>query len=489
MAHLIYRNQYRFFEELNLKFYEKYAREWMTFVLILTDCLSLLFALSLVVISHHFFIESQLTLQNYLRWYPLIVVFITGYAIANLYPASGINPVDEIRKITYTSTVSFFLLIVFTFWFQNTVYFSRFVLTGFWVTSFVVVPTMRFFVRWLFIRAKLWGLPVAVIGSGDQTRNLIEYLLKNQQIGLRPVVLVNGFYTGDFASKDICILESEELLARPHLLASRFINTVIIVPGETPRSFQTCIVNSKSFGLKRLVMISSLGWVGGSAIVPHDFQGVLGFEIEQKLLNKGEQNLKRLVDLAVVILGGLFFLPLISLIGLAIRIESPGSVFYSQKRKGKQGNSIKVWKFRSMVTDADELLKQYLADNPDYLEEWEQNHKLKNDPRITKIGKLLRATSLDELPQLWNVLKGEMSLVGPRPIVEDEVRHYKDKFDLYIQVPPGMTGLWQVSGRSDTSYETRVRLDEYYIRHWSIWMDIYVIIRTLWVVIKRSGAY
>jgi lipopolysaccharide/colanic/teichoic acid biosynthesis glycosyltransferase len=142
-----------------------------------------------------------------------------------------------------------------------------------------------------------------------------------------------------------------------------------------------------------------------------------------------------------------------------------------------------------MVQDADRVLQEYLEKNPALREEWESSYKLKNDPRITRVGKFLRKTSLDELPQLINVIKGEMSLVGPRPIVDDEVKFYGKSFRLYTQVLPGMTGLWQISGRSDTSYDYRVSLDEYYIRHWSIWMDFYILVRTVWVVLKHSGAY
>ena len=142
-----------------------------------------------------------------------------------------------------------------------------------------------------------------------------------------------------------------------------------------------------------------------------------------------------------------------------------------------------------MVPDADHILEEYLAHDEALRAEWETNHKIKNDPRITRIGQLLRKTSLDELPQLLNVIRGEMSLVGPRPIVEEEIQYYANSYRLYTQVRPGLTGLWQVSGRSDTSYPHRVSLDEYYVRHWTIWMDLYILIRTCWVVLKRNGAY
>jgi len=142
-----------------------------------------------------------------------------------------------------------------------------------------------------------------------------------------------------------------------------------------------------------------------------------------------------------------------------------------------------------MVQDADTILATYLAEHPELQAEWEANHKLRNDPRITPIGRFLRTTSLDELPQLWNVLNGTMSLVGPRPIVQDETHKYGDVYPLYTRVPPGITGLWQISGRNDTGYEERVTLDATYIRNWSPWIDLTTLWKTLAVVLGKRGAY
>jgi lipopolysaccharide/colanic/teichoic acid biosynthesis glycosyltransferase len=142
-----------------------------------------------------------------------------------------------------------------------------------------------------------------------------------------------------------------------------------------------------------------------------------------------------------------------------------------------------------MVQNADRVLDEYLIRHPELKDAWEQDHKLRNDPRVTRVGRFLRQTSLDELPQLWNILRGEMSLVGPRPIVDEEIWRYGDKFTLYTKVTPGLTGLWQVSGRNNLPYEERVNLDAYYVRNWSVWLDVYILIRTIWVVASGEGAY
>jgi Undecaprenyl-phosphate galactose phosphotransferase WbaP len=223
--------------------------------------------------------------------------------------------------------------------------------------------------------------------------------------------------------------------------------------------------------------------------MPLDFGGVLGLEERHYELNNIEVWQIRFLDLLLILLMLPVLVPLFLCIITAIKLDSKGSVFYRQTRIGKGAREFKVIKFRTMVMDADNVLSKYLEDNPELLAEWIANHKLKHDPRITRTGRLLRKTSLDELPQIWNVVIGEMSLVGPRPIVTDEIQRYGARFKYYTQVPPGITGLWQVSGRNDLKYKQRVRLDEYYVRNRSIWMNLFILIRTISVVIRREGAY
>jgi Undecaprenyl-phosphate galactose phosphotransferase WbaP len=177
------------------------------------------------------------------------------------------------------------------------------------------------------------------------------------------------------------------------------------------------------------------------------------------------------------------------LVYLVIRVRRTGTpIFYGHTRIGQGGRKFRCWKFRTMVQDADIALKDLLT-QPGFRVEWETNFKLKNDPRVTAIGAFLRRTSLDELPQLWNVLKGEMSLVGPRPIIEDELPRYRENAKFYLQVKPGITGLWQVSGRSNAPYDYRVRLDTWYVKNWGLWYDLVILGRTASVVLSRVGAY
>jgi Undecaprenyl-phosphate galactose phosphotransferase WbaP len=198
---------------------------------------------------------------------------------------------------------------------------------------------------------------------------------------------------------------------------------------------------------------------------------------------------KRALDLLLISVFCLPVLLLAGVIALFIKVESRGPVFYRQERVGHRGRRFVVWKFRTMVHDAEAILASHLARCPKLNDEWHRKHKLRCDPRVTRVGRLLRRTSLDELAQLWNVVKGEMSLVGPRPIVEEETKHYNGHLVDYLSVKPGLTGLWQVSGRNDLSYANRVALDVHYVRNWSVWLDLRILTRTLAAVVKGTGAY
>lgn len=214
-----------------------------------------------------------------------------------------------------------------------------------------------------------------------------------------------------------------------------------------------------------------------------------GVRVEESLLLPIPQLQKRVVDVLVSGTALLLLGPLFALIALLIKLSSPGDVFFSHERVGAGGKSFNAWKFRSMVPNARQVLANYLAKHPELQDEWDSDHKLKDDPRITWIGKLIRKTSLDELPQLWNVLVGEMSLVGPRPIVTEEIKKYGETFRDYLRVTPGITGLWQISGRNNTTYAQRLDYDEFYVRSWSPWLDLYILMRTIRTVLFCEGAY
>jgi Undecaprenyl-phosphate galactose phosphotransferase WbaP len=263
---------------------------------------------------------------------------------------------------------------------------------------------------------------------------------------------------------------------------------VVAMPDRSSQEIRD-LVQNYCHGFRHVLLVPDLPGICSLGIAAHEIGGEVGLELPQRLWHTWACISKRIFD----VFSSAFFLliasPIFLVITLAIKLTSRGPVFFGHSRYGRDGATFKALKFRTMAENADELLASYLAAHPDLREEWDRDHKLRNDPRITTVGKWLRRYSLDELPQLVNVLVGQMSLVGPRPIVKSEIDKYGAGYDLYTRVPPGITGLWQVSGRNKTTYAERVALDEYYVRNWSVWLDAYILIRTVKAVVTADGAY
>lgn len=213
------------------------------------------------------------------------------------------------------------------------------------------------------------------------------------------------------------------------------------------------------------------------------------FRMFQALRKRSSDVLIRTLDIVISLLALIFFAPVLISVGLMVKAQDGGSIFFGQTRIGYGGRDFTCYKFRSMLTDADVRLKNLLAIDAAARAEWIRDHKLKNDPRITGFGRFIRKTSLDEFPQLWNVLKGDMSLVGPRPIVHDEICKYGRTFVRYASVRPGITGLWQVSGRNNVSYSRRVAMDRLYCRRRNLWLYLYILAATGPSILTQRGSY
>jgi undecaprenyl-phosphate galactose phosphotransferase len=206
-------------------------------------------------------------------------------------------------------------------------------------------------------------------------------------------------------------------------------------------------------------------------------------------LTRIERGLKRMFDLLVASIITVLFLPLILLVALAVRWVNGPDIIFSHARIGRDGREFQCYKFRSMVHDAEARLQELLDRDPAARAEWDRDHKLKDDPRVTVVGRIIRKTSLDELPQLWNVFRGDMSVVGPRPVIETELERYGDARGHYLAVRPGLTGPWQVSGRNDVGYEERVEMDAHYVQNWNLFRDALIVFQTATVMVAKRGAY
>jgi len=455
-------------------------------VLVLSDFLALTLA-GVASVYLRLAFNGQYVPSLYWQLWPILLLFIIAYAVAGLYPGVCISPVDELRRICLSTSFTYLVVGAGIFLFQEGETYSRGVFLMAWVLSLTGVLLGRLLVRQVFGPLPWWGYPVLILGGGRTGELVIRTLNHQPSFGLKPLAVLDD---NPDHRKEICGTPVLGPLSIAPLLArKRDIHYAIVAMPGVPRERLLTILEQYASTFPHLLMIPDLFGMASLWVGTKDLGGILGLEIRQRLLLPGPRMSKALLDVLLTLLLGLLMLPIILGIALLVKLDSPGPIFYGQRRLGQNGVYFTAWKFRSMVRNADEVLASHLAVDPDLRQQWETDQKLRYDPRITRVGHFLRRTSLDELPQLWNVLRGEMSLVGPRPIVDEEIPRYAEKYELYTQVLPGLTGLWQVSGRNDVSYPERVNLDAYYVRNWSVWLDVYILLRTVWVVLIGEGAY
>jgi Undecaprenyl-phosphate galactose phosphotransferase WbaP len=463
------------------------TRSWPTLAITLaTDFMALGLA-AMMSVYFRLYLDGQFHPSLYWQLYPVLILFVVAYATGGLYPGVAISPVDELRWISLSTTLIYLALGATVFLRREGEVYSRGVFVMAWVLSIALVLLGRALMRSLFAHKRWWGYPVMVLGAGVTGEMVIRTLKNRPGVGLKPVLILDddpskhGFICGVPVVGGVALA--------PSLAKSRHIPYAIIAMPKVPRERMLQILERYGSTFAHLLIIPDLFDFSSLWVSAKDMGGILGLQVRQRLLLPGPRLAKFSIDLLLTLLGGVILLPMVGIIALLIKIDSPGPIFYGQTRIGQRGERFTAWKFRSMVRNADQVLQNYLDRHPELQESWVKDHKLRDDPRVTRIGRFLRRTSLDELPQLWNVLRGEMSLVGPRPIVDEEINRYGDKFALYIRVIPGVTGLWQVSGRNNITYQDRVNLDAYYVRNWSVWLDLYILMRTVLVVITGEGAY
>jgi Undecaprenyl-phosphate galactose phosphotransferase WbaP len=444
--------------------------------------------ISAVWIRHAF--GGQFIPSDYWRFLALLPGFIIVFGAMGLYPGVGIHPVRELRGIVYANSIGYLMMMAGTFLSKTGTLYSRLAFAGAWAFSIVLVALFRNLVRTVLGRQSWWGLPVVVLGAGTAGTRLVDMLRRQPSLGLKvAAILDDDPVTHTLARSGDAPPVIGGLSLAPLLADQWGIDYAIVAMPRVEPARLGEILSRYAHRFSHFLVIPNISSLGMLWVSTRDFGGILGLEISQNLLHTMPRVAKRVFDLSLVTIAGFVLLPLLALLAIVVRLTSRGPAIYSQLRIGRGRRPFRAYKFRTMQWNADELLPEYLECFPEKKLEWRANRKLRDDPRLTPIGRLLRRTSLDELPQLWNVLRGDMGLVGPRPIAEDELARYGQSMELYSSVLPGITGLWQVSGRNDTTYEERVRLDEYYVRNWSIWLDLWIVGRTARSVISGQGAY
>ncbi|EOG4208977.1 undecaprenyl-phosphate galactose phosphotransferase WbaP, partial [Klebsiella pneumoniae] len=358
-----------------------------------------------------------------------------------------------------------------------------------WIFIMILVPLARMLTKRTLDFFGLWRRDTWIIGSGPNAQEAYRAISSERNLGL----VIVGFISGDEDFEDDKYIDNLPVLKKStSWLTNIDKKTQFIVAVE---SHQGDLRNKwlRTFMINGYRYVSVIPTLRGMPLDSTDMSFIFShevmiFRVQQNLAKWSSRILKRAFDIFGALAIIIVLSPLLLYISRKVKKDG-GPAIYGHERIGKGGVPFKCLKFRSMVINSKEVLTALLESDPESKKEWDETFKLKNDPRITKIGGVLRRTSLDELPQLFNVLKGEMSLVGPRPIITAELERYNEEVEYYLLSKPGMTGLWQVSGRSDVDYETRVYLDAWYVKNWSMWNDIAILFKTISVVLRKDGAY
>lgn len=356
-----------------------------------------------------------------------------------------------------------------------------------WGSAMLLVPLGRIGIKLLLLRAGYWQRDIVLIGSAQQTLSAWKALSSDHLLGYRLRQLITPNAQADWAPASVTQTRLDNDGAWLRAIGTQLV--VIALDESGSKSLESIVRRLSATQVEYIVIPTALGLPMYGLETQHMFSHDL---LILHAFNRSAQLPARIAKRAFDILGASTLLILLSplLLWLSWQVSRSGRpVIFRHARVGLGGKSMPCPKFRTMVPNAQQVLAELLEKDSAARDEWEKEFKLRNDPRITEIGQLLRKSSLDELPQLWSVLIGDMSLVGPRPVTPEELVRYGDNATYYTQVRPGMTGLWQVSGRNDIDYRTRVALDVWYVRNWSLWYDIAILFKTISVVLNRNGAY
>ncbi len=453
---------------------------WNSFWLLLTDGLILLGGLLLgnILLLHIQGIPVSV------RYSALIIpVWWAGVVVSGQAPGWGLGMIEELRRIQLLLITVFSLAGVAYVLGQDRMLPSRIVYLSSYAFSAILLPFGRIACRRMLTRFHVWGCDVALYGDRKAIDRMTQVFKLETNIGYRP----SGIYTDDLEVGRM--MNNVPVLGGLHESSSSIGVAVASIAHLREHDLVEFVDHDLSC-YRKVVLLPDLNEGIFTWVTPRDFNGLLGLEVSRNLLVPFSSAFKRAYETTMVLLLLPLWLPWIVIFAALVFLSDRKAPFYVQERIGKNGKHFKAVKLRTMVLDAEKVLQKVLDADAQRRSEWEQYFKLKNDPRITSVGRFLRRFSLDELPQLFNVIAGDMALVGPRPlpVYHQEGLPEKSRM-LRAKVRPGMTGQWQVSGRSDCNLQEMEQWDSFYVRNWSVWMDIYILARTVRVVLFSHGAY
>lgn len=455
--------------------------------LVFSDILLALFVWEVASLLQDAWGRGPLSVTSVASTVPVTVVWVGLRASFGLYPGYGLDAVEWLRRHTYTVFATLAILAIFVVGF-HVEDLSRLLLVLVFLGLLFLDPCIQYFVKLGMKRVGVWGKSIVVLSYKNMGTNISTLLEQNWELGYKPIAVFN--YHWNVAESSSERTDHQEILAGAVDLArKRGVDTVIFAMPHTRREQLAKLVSLASISFQHVLIIPNLTGVTNSAVVARDLAGTFAVEVKYNLLNPWALRAKRIMDLCAIVVGGAFVLPLLLVLSLLVYLEAGRPILYKDRRVGKNGDLFSCLKFRTMVPNAETLLQRILEEDSGLREEYFRYHKLRDDPRVTRIGRFLRKTSLDELPQIWNVLRGDMSLVGPRPYLPRESKEIGITQSEIVRVPPGITGPWQVAGRNSRYFSERVRMDAYYVRDWSIWLDIVLLARTVRALLLDREVY
>jgi Undecaprenyl-phosphate galactose phosphotransferase WbaP len=420
---------------------------------------------------------------------PLLYTLLVWPALAwreGLYPGYGLTPAQELRKQTTAWAFASVLMAAGTRLFPEALGVPPVGLAVLAAVTLVGGPIGRAGAKRLLYAMRIWGRPVVILGAGETGRRVARALQRSPLDGLQPV----AFFDDDVDARGGRIeglrvrgdLDEAPAFARRH----RIQHAIVAIPALDARRLDQLVTGSGR-AFRRVQFVPKMGALPSEDVVASGLDGMLALEVRNGLFSPLNRAVKRTADVAGAAIIGLLASPLLLALWAWVRLDSRGGSFHRSERVGQDGRRFACLKFRTMHEDAEDRLQEILATDPKRREEYQRWHKLDEDPRVTRAGRLLRRTSLDELPQLWNVLKGEMSLVGPRPYLARELQDMGPYRDILLQAKPGMTGHWQVSARSSVTFAERLEIEAHYVRNWSVWWDVVLMVHTPLAVLRSEG--
>ena len=419
--------------------------------------------------------------------YILYILIIGLFVAYGLYPGSKKSGVVELQQIIVLVSVSFVILglAIYFFGFGNQI--SRFVFIEAWFFSCTIISLLRFFIHNRGSLFSWWGQPVVVIGKQKDVTKIISKFKHARRFALKPIIAL--ILDKDYISGQIngvpAFPNSGEI--QQEIRDYGITLAIFVTNSNDLNKEQKKQIYELSLSFPDLIYVMGESTLSSLSMKPLDLAGLPAIHVKYNLLNIWARLMKRFADLTICILSIIVTLPIFFVLAALIYLDSPGPVIYIQKRIGKDKKTFNLYKFRTMVTNADVKLDELLKNDSTIRKEYQKYHKIHNDPRITRIGRFLRKTSLDEFPQIWNVVRGEMSLVGPRAYLPNELEEMGEFTNIIVRVTPGITGWWQVMGRHNVTFQQRLIMDKYYIINFSLWMDLFIMVKTVWIIISGQG--